>query len=134
MIGSTRPRILLAEDDHEMRAWLRLVLRRLHAEVVEAASGTELLELVAGNEPIDLVITDVRMPAPSGLQVVCMARTAGLRAPFLVVSAFPDRALRTSLRQVGAEFLAKPFEASELLAAVRRLTSIAPAPDAGLVP
>ena len=128
------PRILLAEDDPEMRAWVRLVLGSLPAQVVEASDGVELLDLIAGDEAFDLVITDVRMPAPSGLQVVSMARTAGSTAPFLVITAFPGHGLRDALERNGAVLLAKPFDAGELRDAVSELLSMAKAGGSSLQP
>jgi CheY-like chemotaxis protein len=121
-------RIILAEDDDEMRAWLRIVLRPLQARLVEASSGWELLELLSERGPFQLVITDVRMPPPSGLNVVTMARSAGLETPFLVITAFPGPELARSVARVGgATLLPTPFGASELLTAARALLDPVPA-------
>jgi CheY-like chemotaxis protein len=108
------PRIFIADDDRATREWLRLLLRPMHATIREASAGVELLELLASGEPYDLVITDVRMPGPSGLQVVAMARAAGVTAPFLVITAFPDDDVKAALTASGAELLAKPFSGTEL--------------------
>ena len=108
------PRIFIADDDQAMREWLRLLLRPMRAAIREASAGVELLELLASGEPYDLVITDLRMPAPSGLQIVAMARAAGVTTPFLVITAFPDDEVRRALAASGAELLAKPFSATEL--------------------
>jgi CheY-like chemotaxis protein len=121
-----RPRVIVADDDPAMREWLRILLRPLAAEVREAAGGLELLDLLAAGEPYDLVITDVRMPGPDGLQVVAMARTAGSLAPFLVITAFPDDELRRALHAAGACLLAKPFAPAELRAAVAALLAADP--------
>ena len=115
------PRVIVADDDPALREWLRLLLRPLQAQIREASGGLELLDLLAADEPYDLVITDVRMPGPNGLQVVAMARTAGLVAPFLVITAFPDDDVRRSLQAAGAELLAKPFTPAELRDAVATL-------------
>jgi DNA-binding response OmpR family regulator len=117
----TGPRIFVADDDPAMREWLRLLLRSMQATIHEAAGGIELLELLAGGDPYDLVITDLRMPGPSGLQVVAMARAAGVTAPFLIITAFPDDEVCAALAAAGAELLAKPFSARELKARVAAL-------------
>jgi len=122
------PRVIVADDDPAMREWLRLLLRPLGALIREAAGGLELLDLLADDEPYDLVITDVRMPGPDGLQVVAMARTAGSCAPFLVITAFPDDDLRRALRSAGATLLAKPFAPAELRAAVAELLRVGSSP------
>lgn len=116
-------RVALADDDGEMRSWIRDVLRPTRATFVEVGSGWELLHLLANEGHFDLVISDVRMPAPNGLTVITMARTAGLATPFLIITAFPDGALRRSLAAVpDALLLEKPIKGHDLLAAVGALT------------
>ena len=124
----TGPRIYIADDDPAMREWLCLLLRPMRATIQEASGGVELLDLLASGEPYDLVITDLRMPGPSGLQVVAMARAAGATAPFLIITAFPDDDVRRSLAAIGAELLAKPFSAAELKARVAALVGSDQAP------
>lgn len=124
----TGPRIYIADDDPAMREWLCLLLRPMQATIQEASGGVELLDLLASGEPYDLVITDLRMPGPSGLQVVAMARAAGATAPFLIITAFPDDDVRRSLAAIGAELLAKPFSAAELKARVAALVGSGRAP------
>jgi two-component system response regulator (stage 0 sporulation protein F) len=69
------PRILLAEDDFEMRSFLASVLRTAGYEVIEASSGLRLLEQMSLSLvynvkfDLDLVISDIRMPGASGLEV-----------------------------------------------------------------
>jgi two-component system, cell cycle sensor histidine kinase and response regulator CckA len=122
-----KARLLLAEDDEDMRSWLRTALDRIGCDVSEATSGFELLDRLAEDGPYDLVITAVRMsearrPHPSGLQVAAMAREAGLRTPFLVLSDNTDAKLPEVIRAVGrAALLAKPFDRRALLDAVRAL-------------
>jgi CheY-like chemotaxis protein len=114
-------RLLVADDDGEMRAWLRVLLQPLDADVRDASSGWELLSLLADAGPFDLVVTDVRMPGPTGLQVVAMARTAGFAEPFLVMTAFPDDRLRESAAKFRVQVLEKPFEQLAFVAAVEQL-------------
>jgi two-component system cell cycle response regulator CpdR len=115
-------RLLVAEDDEEMRAWLLLALRPLAALVTEAQNGFELLDRLAEDAPYDLVITDIRMPHPSGLQVCTMARSAGVKTPFLVITAFPDQQVSRAIDAVGdADLLPKPFDKATLLGRVRSL-------------
>jgi CheY-like chemotaxis protein len=115
-------RLLIAEDDVEMRAWLSEVLGQVRCQVHEATTGWDLLDIVAEEGPFNLVVTDVRMPGPSGLQVVEMARTAGLETPFLVITAFPDERVRSEAAAlVRVVLLEKPFAQHELIQAVTRL-------------
>src|SRR3954470_8751714 len=112
-------RLLIAEDENEMRAWLGLLLEGSACEIREASSGWELLDTVADEGPFGLIITDVRMPGPSGLQVVEMARASGLETPFLVITAFPaERLRREAANMPKVTLLEKPFEKAALLAAI----------------
>lgn len=110
------PHVLIADDDHEMRAYIRRGLRGA-AHVVEAADGDEALALALHAAP-DLVIADVRMPGLDG-HALCAALhgNAATRAvPVLIVSGEPRRAAACA-----DGFLAKPFNAAELRDAVTGL-------------
>jgi CheY-like chemotaxis protein len=115
-------KLLVAEDDDEMRAWLTVALGSERDEVREASTGWELLSALAEPRPFDLVITDVRMPGPTGIQVLGMARNAGVVTPFLLITAFSDHQLRASMAELAdVALLDKPFEQSEFLNAVERM-------------
>ena len=115
--------LLIAEDDPRMRAWLRTVLAHTGASIHEAGTGWEVLSLLATEVRFDLVVSDVRMPSPSGLQALAMARTAGSEVPFLLISAFGDQQLRAQAEVLRASFLDKPFSARELISYVERLAA-----------
>jgi CheY-like chemotaxis protein len=131
-----RPRILVAEDNDEMRGLLTTTLERAGYQVVPLEDGAELsdyLELInpkstRTHQP-DLVLTDVRMPGRSGLDVVQQARTVGLTCPVIVLSGFADEAMLQQARRLGdTTVLAKPIDVESLLAAIRRILSPAPVP------
>lgn len=113
-------RVLVADDDEETRDWLRLVLGEAGASVSEADSGVALLQRLS-REAFDLVVTDVRMSWASGAQVLAMARAAGFRMPFLVVTAYSSEPLRRELRQPGARLLEKPLDPGRVLEAIAAL-------------
>ncbi len=115
-----RGRLLLAEDDLEMRRLLATRLRRLGFEVVEVADGWQLLELAMagatdGSPSVGLVISDVRMPGLTGLEVLARLRRSAYPAPVILVTAFGDRATHAEATRLGAAaVLDKPFELDEL--------------------
>jgi CheY-like chemotaxis protein len=114
----SRARILLAEDDQALREVLRSILESLDLEVHEASDGFELLDLLTRERGFDLVVSDVRMPSMSGLQVAVALRNAGCDTPFIVLSAFGNPELRRSVARLGnALFLDKPVEPAALAAA-----------------
>jgi len=123
------PQILLAEDDDEMRAMLASMLRRYDYEVIEASDGlsliTQLEAEAAGRNTgplIELVISDVRMPGRSGLEVLEGLRAQHRNMPFILITAFGDPETHAAARRLGAiAVLDKPFELDHLRALVCNL-------------
>jgi CheY-like chemotaxis protein len=114
------PRVVIAEDDEDMRNVLSELVSGLGVDVATASSGGDLILLLTDDSPVDLLITDVRMPWMTGFQVALSARNSGLRIPIIVVTAFPDDSLRAQVDHLGsAVLLAKPFRPEELLSLVR---------------
>lgn len=129
------PRILLAEDDHEMRRFLALVLRREGYEVVEAQTGAELLEVLADQlvrpamrPPLDLVISDLRMPFLTGMSILRWLKSAAWATPFILMTAFGSEAVRQRAIEFGAAAVFdKPFDVSALRGCVHELVGDAEA-------
>jgi CheY-like chemotaxis protein len=114
------PRVVIAEDDDDMRTVMCELISGLGVEVDAAASGGELIRLLTDDRPIDLIVTDVRMPWMTGYNVALSARNSGLSVPIIIVTAFPDEALAAQVERLGsAVLLAKPFRPEELLSLVR---------------
>lgn len=108
-----------------MRAMICQVLTRAGHTVVSLEDGFELadyLELVlatGGLELPDLILSDVRMPGRTGLEVLAQVRQKGLTCPVLLLSAFADDMTREEARRLGAKaLLDKPVDMDELKAAV----------------
>jgi len=121
--------ILLAEDDFEMRKMLAWSLKREGYEVVECTSGTELmeklglLELVPSAQVYDLIISDIRMPGQTGLEVFETLSEFLVFPPIMLLTAFPDEKIIKRSEQLGAAaILAKPFEIDDFIAKVREIT------------
>jgi len=128
MSGKSRKRILLAEDDDEMRSLLSSLLRRAGYDVVECADGFGLLEQLEGvtsdgKRPFDVVITDVVMPRFDGIEALECLDYICHTPRVIVISAFGSAKLHRTARELGAAaFLDKPFDMSALLQTVRRVT------------
>jgi len=121
------PRILLVEDDAEMRRMLALLLRRDGYGVTEVADGDEALEWlgtgILDGEPTRipaLIVSDVRLPSVSGLDILSGARLWPRRIPVILITGFGDEDLHEQARALGAVcVLDKPFPISALRSAVR---------------
>jgi CheY-like chemotaxis protein len=131
-----RARILLAEDDAEVRAALEDLLRLVGYDVYTVENGGELLDYLASwilddteEAPADVIVTDIRMPGFSGLSILEGLRARGWRVPVMVMSAFGDDEVRERVRRLGAAvFVAKPFDPEDVERAVEQLVECAEAP------
>jgi PAS domain S-box-containing protein len=114
-------RVLLVEDDEQVRRVERKALVGMGYTVVEAATGVEgqAIALAMADE-IDLVITDVVMPGMSGAEMVQRIRAEGFRGPVLFVSGYADDdVLRRGVEAGRDEVLAKPFSPSSFVGKVQ---------------
>jgi signal transduction histidine kinase len=122
---ATRPTILYAEDNADLRAHVRDLLAAEY-NVFAAADGQAALELLRAR-PCDLLVTDLMMPRASGRDLVQAVRADDtLRAiPVLVLTARTAVNARIDSLDAGADdYLAKPFDAAELRARIRSLLRI----------
>src|SRR3982751_5695658 len=97
----------IVDDDSELRDSLALVLRFRNFEVLEFASGEDLLATPALDK-LDCMILDLRMPGSGGLEVLEACRARRVTAPIIVVTAFGNVASATHALKLGAfDFLEK---------------------------
>ena len=122
MPKDARPRrVLLAEDDAEMRKLLAASLRDDGYEVSEVASGTELCRVLAPQlvhpdaDRYHVIVSDIRMPGTSGLEVLEGLSALAELPPMILVTAFGDPETHRQVRELGAVMLDKPFEIDDLL-------------------
>lgn len=113
-------RILVAEDEPAMREVLATVLREHGYQVATVSSGLELKRMLGAgcSSGFDLILSDVRMPGASGLDVIEDLRQAGDGTPVVIVTAFPRQEVIERARGLTVRLLAKPFELDTLRAAV----------------
>ena len=131
--GAARPRVLVADDNADLRQYVSGLLTSEY-EVTSVADGLEALEVVRNRRP-DLVVSDVMMPRLDGLGLVralrCDPDTASL--PIILLSARAGEDSTIAGLDVGADdYLRKPFSAPELLARVRTHVQLARARHAML--
>jgi PAS domain S-box-containing protein len=118
--GAPRKRIVLADDNADMRDYVRRLLEHEH-DVVAVGDGRHALEEVRARRP-DLLLSDVMMPVMDGLELLREVRAdPTLRTlPVLLLSARAGEEARVGGLEVGADdYLTKPFSARELTARVR---------------
>ena len=114
-------RVLLIEDDADLAGLLDRVLADEGYAVTRAGDGHTGLHL-ALTRAFDAMIVDRGLPAVEGLDLIARLRSRGVSTPILVLSALSSTEDRVSGLDAGAEdYLAKPFELTELLARLRAL-------------
>jgi DNA-binding NtrC family response regulator len=118
------PRILIVDDDPGQRSLLDSFLRTQGFETVTADSGERALEaLRAGHH--DMIISDVRMPGISGLEMLKRVRQQSAAMPVLLVTAYTDiRDAVEAMRDGALNYLAKPIDLDELLVTVQQATGV----------
>jgi DNA-binding NtrC family response regulator len=125
----SKPRltVLLAEDDDDTRLMLKHVLLFAGYEVIEVKDGMELMcfvSSVAVDErlPPDLIVSDIRMPIFSGLDMLRSVQRCAIDAPVVLISAFGDDSTRSLAEHFGAAaLLQKPLSADDLLATLAKV-------------
>ncbi len=118
--GLPRKRIVLADDNADMRDYVRRLLAREH-EVVVVGDGRQALEEVRARRP-DMLLSDVMMPEMDGIELLGAVRADPSLStlPVLLLSARAGEEARLGGLEVGADdYVTKPFSAKELTARVR---------------
>ncbi|MFH1844593.1 MAG: response regulator [bacterium] len=122
-------RILIVDDDEQVRTMLRITLQREGYEVSEAANGSEATRLYRA-QPGGVVITDIIMPEKEGIGTILELRKDFPDVQIIAISGGgkndPEDYLKVA-RTLGAKYtFVKPVDRTELLAAVKNLAVLAP--------
>jgi two-component system response regulator ResD len=115
-----RDKVLVVDDEIEMRRLIKIYISE-HYEVIEAENGQQALEQLHAHD-VSLVLLDVMMPEMNGWEVCKKLRETDALTPILMLTARSDVQDRVRGLTIGADdYLAKPFDPSELLARVNAL-------------
>jgi two-component system, NtrC family, response regulator AtoC len=111
-------RILVVEDEQLIRGELRRLLTRAGHDVAEAGSVPQAIAEHSPLDAFDLVLTDLRLPGPSGIDLI----SASAPAPAVVMTSYATVKSAVEAMQLGAaDYLAKPFDHEELILVVDRV-------------
>jgi CheY-like chemotaxis protein len=128
------PRVIVAEDEADVRQLVAVALRGLGYDIIEARSGAELLDELGDSllegDPAgrpDIIISDIRMPGLTGLEILAGLRQAEWPTAIVLMTAYADRATREEARRLGVDaFFEKPFDIDDLMTAVVNMTPLSP--------
>jgi signal transduction histidine kinase/ActR/RegA family two-component response regulator len=114
---STAARVLLVDDNRDVRRATAMLLRKSGYDLIEADGGATALALIEVGEKIDLLLTDVVMPNMNGAELAAQARAQRPDLPVMFISGYadPDEISGAMARHT---LLRKPYRASELRAAI----------------
>ena len=112
--------VLVVEDDPGVRQVVARMLDHAGYAVIETDSGEEALQIVSSDsEPIDVVVSDIVMPAMDGLDLLVRLRRHRSDLPVVLMSGYPQQELGVDVRRRATTFLQKPFTQRQLGSAVR---------------
>lgn len=127
-------KILVVDDEPQIRRVMRATLSGLRYEVIEARNGEEALDTFRRELP-DLVLLDLNMPGMGGLET-CRELRASSEVPIIILSVRNSEADKVAVLDAGADdYVTKPFAMQELLARIRAGMRRSPgSPDGGPAP
>ncbi len=115
-------KILIVDDEVEIRNVLRLLLEKSLHTVVEASNGGEAVDILRADTEVDLCIMDVMMPVMSGVQATSVIRTFSAVPILFLTAKSLDGDKEMAYNAGGDDYLVKPFSSAELLMKVEALT------------
>jgi DNA-binding NtrC family response regulator len=122
--------ILIVEDEEKLRRVLELQLRSADFEVEKAGTAEEALKLA---DRAGLVLTDLRLPGMSGLDLIAAIRRQNTRTPIVVMTAFGTIETAVDAMKAGAaDFLLKPFSLEHLMTVLRKALDLRALQDENL--
>ena len=114
-------RVLVVDDEANMRRVLEIMLSRRGFRTLSAADGREALEQLA-DTPVDLVVSDLRMPGINGIELLRQLREAGNEVPLIMITAQGSIESAVEAMRLGAcDYLLRPFDVETLDLAIRRV-------------
>ena len=114
-------KILVVDDEEEIRKTIRLQLEGTIYEVLEAEDGEKGIRVLAGENilEVDVIICDVRMPKVNGIEAVAYFRKEYASIPIIVLTGYPDVQLAVDFMKEGVvDYLVKPVEKDKLVETV----------------
>jgi two-component system nitrogen regulation response regulator NtrX len=116
-----KARILVVDDEAEIRRSVRMILEYEGHDVQEASSGPEALALVQ-REPPDLVFLDIKMPGMDGLEVLQKMREMNEALPIVIISGHATVSTAVEATKLGAfDFIEKPLSSERVLVTIRNV-------------
>ena len=123
-VSGRQERILVVDDEEQVRKPVSLMLKKEGYEVVEACDGAQAIEkigLADNGLMVDTILCDIRMPKINGDEAIAYFKAQYPTVPIVVMTGYPDVELAVSLMRQGVrDYLVKPVTKDELLTVVKK--------------
>ncbi|MBI3799088.1 MAG: sigma-54-dependent Fis family transcriptional regulator [Deltaproteobacteria bacterium] len=120
----SKRQVLVVDDEPKMQRILEIMLHKMGHDVLLAADGQEALKL-AQSVPIDLVMTDLRMPGMDGVALLTALREHGIEAPVIVLTAHGTVESAVAAMKNGAyDYILRPFDVDAVEIVIRRALAL----------
>jgi CheY-like chemotaxis protein len=117
------PRVLVVEDEQNIRFLVAIVLQQKGYEVVEAESGPEALAILEQDGKFDAILSDLRMPKMDALMYIEALKREVPRIPVIIMSAHTTSAWAKEALKQGVACLPKPFTRQQLVDILQNMTN-----------
>lgn len=109
-----RCRVLVVEDEWLVRWSIEKTLIKHEFDVLSMESSTEALEVIKNN-PLDWIVTDLKMPEINGLKLIQAMKDSNPHGKAILITAFGTARVKKQAKQLGALFIKKPFDVDRLV-------------------
>jgi two-component system chemotaxis response regulator CheY len=120
----TNGRVLIVDDEPDVRKVVRMTLEKAGYDVIEAEDGEKAITEINKDENpliLDVIICDIRMPKINGVEAINYFQQQYPRVPLIVLTGFPDMDMATGFLKKGiVDYLVKPVEKEKLIGAVAK--------------
>ena len=120
-------KILVIDDESDVRETIRMQLETANYNVLEAEDGEEAIKILRSENNmvnVGVILCDIRMPKVNGLECIQFLRQEAPGIPTVVVTAYPDPEMASDLMTRGVkDYLVKPVEKEKLLGVVGKLVA-----------
>ena len=117
-------RILIVDDEKNIRDLIRMTLTKAGYDVLEAEDGAKAVEVLRKDDNplmVDVITCDIRMPKVNGIEAIAFFRKEFPSIPVVVITGFPETEMAVSLLKQGvSDYVPKPVESQKLMAVVAK--------------
>ena len=120
-------KILVVDDEEDVRETIKLQLEAENYNVIEAENGEEAIKVLKSGDNLTncgLILCDIRMPKVNGIEYIDFLKEQAPGIPVVVITGYPDTEMAVGLLNKGVkDYLVKPVESEKLMKVVNKLVA-----------